>query len=348
MLPYISLHISLLFVCLFPFKNKDAKYVAAFFLIVFLILLSVVRLGVGVDFYSYESYYIALNDGKNINVERGFILVSRLMDLFGIGFQGVIALYALTTIFLIVRFYSRFSRNLLMSLFLFYSLPILYLSSFNVIRQFLVVAMFAYSLKYLVNRNLFFYFFINLFAAVFIHKSAVLMLPLYFFIHLEFSLSKYLILSVAYILALQFLEVIVSSLGFSAIYLNGNFQNTGVNYLVFVFFALFLFIYYFKKSLFLQSKDNIVFVNLMFVCTLISFSSMFSNFPSAPFMRLSTFFTIALPVLIVNVFPLIKNYSFRVYYLACVLALPTVYFYASLMLRGGKNKLVPYTTFIFG
>lgn len=344
---YILLQIVLLSFVLYSFNQKASKKVAAFYAVIFLLVVSVIRYGIGIDFFSYQDYYEEISNGGYIKVEYGFIILSELSNFLGLGFQGVVAGYSILTILLLTFFYSRFSNNFLLTIYIFTMLPILYLSSFNVIRQFLTVAIFAYSINYILEKKLFIYILSILFAAFFVHKSALLMLPMYFILTRNLNGINYSIIIFLYMVSLQFIDFIVLKLGFSGIYLNGEYKNTGVNYLVFVYLLVFIYIFILKNKLINHRPENVVFINMTFICTLISFSPLFSDLPSAPFLRLTSFFTIAMPIIMVNVLPIIKNYRLRLVYFLGIVFAPTLYFYVTLIFKGGLYKLTPYSTFVF-
>jgi len=333
---------------LYSFKQKVSKNIAVLYAVVFLLTMSVLRYGIGVDFFTYQEYYIEIsNIGHTDYAEYGFILLSQLSVYLGIGFQGVVAVYAILTVILFAVFYSKYSNNVLLSIYIFTMLPLLYLASFNVIRQFLAVALFSFSIRYIFEKKLILYIACLLFTAFFVHKSVIIMLPMYFILTRNLNIFNYIFITLLYIVLLQFVELIITTLGFSQIYLNGSIKNTGVNYLVLIFFILFAYIYYWKKKLVSHKPENIIFINLTFICTLVSFSSMFTDLPSGPFLRLSSFFTIAIPIILVNILPVIKSYKFRLVYFFGLIFASTLYFYAVLIFKGGLYKLTPYTTIIF-
>jgi len=97
------------------------------------------------------------------------------------------ALFIIAFFILFFFFYSiqDFSLSPVLSTLLFICLGI-YFDSLNGVRQFVSIALFVFSWKYLFEKQAVRYFVIIIIAAGF-HISALLMLPVYFFIHHKFS-----------------------------------------------------------------------------------------------------------------------------------------------------------------
>ena len=246
----------LLSLVLYPFRQRLTKKIAALYATIFLLTMSVLRYCVGIDFFSYQDNYLIVSNGEFLNTEYGFLILSQICDYLGLGFQGVVASYATLTILLFISFYSRFSNNILLSIYIFAMMPILYLASFNVIRQFLAVAIFAYSIRFVFERKLILYVAFILFAAFFVHKSVLIMLPMYFLLSRNLNGRNYVVITSLYIISLQFIDFIMLKVGGSAIYLNGHFEDAGINSLVFIYFIMFIFItyIYFINKIFISSS----------------------------------------------------------------------------------------------
>jgi hypothetical protein len=346
---YIFLQVILLFFVCFSLKYKKFNNVGIFFAFIFIITIGMFRYEVGIDYNSYSEYFVSLSKGEVVNVEYGFVFVSHIAIFFGLGFQGVIAVYSFLSALFINAFYCRFSDKPLLSIYIYAMLPILYLSSFNVIRQFLAVAIFAYSIRFIVERKFLFYVLLTCLSAFLVHKSAVLMLPLYFFLARNPSAFIYFVAVFFYFFTLKFVDFVIIHLGFSGIYTSeiSHFKNTGVNNLVLVYLLLFIFILFIRDKLLNINKNNIIFINMVFLSVLVALSPLFTDLPSAPFLRLTTFFTIALPVILVNTIPALKYKFFKWGYFLSIILLPAAYFYFTLVFKGGLYKLTPYQLSLF-
>lgn len=320
-------------------KVENALYVFSVLLLVFV---SGFRYEVGSDYNTYIDLFHT--------AARTFIVGEPLLSIITVFFNYLneeqlstitFFFYSLVTISLISAFYSRFSDDKLLSLLIFVSLPILYLSSLNVVRQFLAVGFFAYSLRYLVDKKLFQYIIcVALSAAA--HKSALLLLPAYFLFKIRFSLLSYLTITVVFFASLNFLPIIISYSGFSLIYLD-LYKSEGINamsLLMLLFFIIYLFCFfkYGEKG----RGNDCIWLNMIFASVLISFSPLFSEFAGLVFLRLSTYFTFILPVVIVRIKYYLNGVYIRFIYQVCVVVILLLYFYITLFTRGESLRLVPY------
>lgn len=82
---------------------------------------------------------------------------------------------------------KRFSNNYILSVFIYITLGS-YTFLFNGLRQGLAIAVCFLALPYLINGNKLKYFFLIIFASLF-HISALIMLPIYFLVHMRFKLE---------------------------------------------------------------------------------------------------------------------------------------------------------------
>ena len=95
--------------------------------------------------------------------------------------QLVFLIFAFATIWLIYKFIEYFSKNIELSWLVFVCIGPYFLSTFNGVRQWLAVALFAYSLIFVKERKLKYYLLFNTIGFLF-HYSAIILLPFYWII----------------------------------------------------------------------------------------------------------------------------------------------------------------------
>lgn len=165
-------------------KNKINWFIVFVFAAV-LIVICGLRSGIGdTGYYMYrfnEYKYYKLKDFSNLDIprEKGFgilmILIGQITD----SEQAFLFIVAAFTIGLIIISIYRYSEDIGMSLFLFYATGI-YLGTMNGLRQYIVVAVFFFATKYIVENKPIRYIVLVLLMST-IHTSALFMLPVFFF-----------------------------------------------------------------------------------------------------------------------------------------------------------------------
>lgn len=150
---------------------------------VFLALFSAYRYHIGPDYLQYEDvHYWILNspDFAWIISEPFHVALTLLADELGAGFQFVAFVYSISTIILFYLGFRRFlpeNASLAIATILFVCM--LYAASLNGIRQYLSAAVFFYATRYILDRKLLNYAALIIIAFL-IHKSAIILMPLYF------------------------------------------------------------------------------------------------------------------------------------------------------------------------
>lgn len=221
MLIYIVLLIVLmLFALLNPYIRHDQRGVFCVFLFTggILAVFSGLRYDVGVDYMNYKQMYadaIVLAEGQK---EIGLAWIFHLCRIGGFPFEGIVFVFSVLTIGMVFCFIRQYSPFILFSVFLFYSFGQYYFNSFNAIRQTLAIYIFLSSLPLIQKREWKSYFLLIVFSAVFIHASALFLLPLYFILHREYSFCFKSVFGVLLVLST---ELVVKLIGMSsyAIYL---------------------------------------------------------------------------------------------------------------------------------
>lgn len=178
-------------------KNSSLGMQLAFF---FLWIFSSLRYKFGNDYDSYENIFKII-EKSNIadynfisSYEIGFVLLNRIFS--GVGFNmmlSLISLFSCITYFYFIKKYVK--KNLRWIALSIYMLnPFLFLIHLSAIRQGIAICIFIWSLKF-IERKKFTKYAIMIGIALLFHKSAFLLLPLYFLNNKTFQ-SKHIFLFV--------------------------------------------------------------------------------------------------------------------------------------------------------
>ncbi len=133
-----------------------------------------------IDFFKSYSYSLLY---QRETFEIGYVVLNIIFAKLNFGYLGFIFIFSFVSNFLLVKFLLRYDNSIFAIIILIGSS--LYSQQANAVRQMMVVSMFAYSIKYIENKKILKYFFM-VFLGSTLHMSALILLPLYFFINKEF------------------------------------------------------------------------------------------------------------------------------------------------------------------
>lgn len=160
-----------------------------------LVVVAGTRYETGADWDEYSIFlervtpfwtFITTGDsGGMLRFELGYFLLCSLLKQFGLGFQWLLFIIALFNVSIITRALKNYTTYVVWGLFVYYTL--LYVTvEFSLLRQAIAAAICFYSFKYVEEKKLLKYVLFVIMAMAF-HRSAIVMLPLYFFIRIRFS-----------------------------------------------------------------------------------------------------------------------------------------------------------------
>ncbi len=169
---------------------KDKK-IMSIFVCICLILFSGFRYQVGTDYAGYERMFDLIRlYGRYYNIEWGYYGLVKLCNQLGCTAQLVFLLFSIVTVYFVYRYIEYFSEDVELSWFIFVCIGPYYLNTFNGMRQWLAIAVFAYSLRYVQEKSFWRYALLNCITGLF-HFSSYLLLPLYFILKSDkFNMRK--------------------------------------------------------------------------------------------------------------------------------------------------------------
>lgn len=305
----------LLFICLLLLLIKKMSKgffnsLATIALCAVLILFSGLRFKVGADYENYVFWWRDLASASyNIKVEPGHYLIVLFTHSIGAGYQLQFLIYSFFTILLIALFIEKNSINKELSWLIFICIGPFYISTFNGMRQWLAVSLFAFSLIYVKKGQFSKYLIINLVATCF-HYSSIIMIPVYFILKAKKNGLPIILLMFISIFALSNLGIVgnlMSSFG------AGEFSDIGKNtrmdfsYSVFLILAIGVYIFFklFKDK---EKKDDLVYRNLNLMSGLMVACGFFiSSISNMVFVRFNTYFFIGYLILIPYIINVMKG-----------------------------------------
>jgi hypothetical protein len=351
MLPYLLIVVlTLALLASGSIRSRQIGWLATLIYAISLTIFSGVRYNVGIDYSNYLYLIDLILQGGTSHFEPGFTLLIKIL---GLVFQSsehvafiVFFICSTATIFLFYRFVRDNSKDPELSLALFALLPVFYLASFNAIRNFVAIAIFAYSLKYVVQGRVFPYIALISFAAMF-HKSALILFPLYWYLRITPNPWMYLA-GFGFMLALSKISIlwdtIYSLVGLSEIYLRSSSDHKS-SYLSFFLIPMFglLLAFLWRRR---RKYQISVHLNLFYIAVLLVFFQMqMSSLDPKLIYRLTGYFTISLLILIPFLIERFVSEE-RTFTRFVVVSVAMGYFLLVLTIKGDQYQLVPYQTFL--
>ncbi len=133
---------------------KNKSLIITIFLALFGV--SACRIAIGHDYWEYTAIFSLIEQGRHVSTEFGFNWLVRICQfIFGTGDKSYIFIFAIVAFVTILFFMKALcdqSENFGYSFFLFMALGY-YLSSFNSIRYYLVLAVAVYSVKFILKKK---------------------------------------------------------------------------------------------------------------------------------------------------------------------------------------------------
>lgn len=331
-------------------KTNYKEYNKIFILLalISLICVSGFRYKSGTDYANYvENYTVFINTGNVDSSEMENIAFTKLclfLSSISKDPQIMFLTTAAITNILIVLTLRKYSSSFELSMWL-YITTYVYYSTFNGLRQWMASAIIFCGMKYLVKeRNFIKYLAIVLFASLF-HSTALVMIPVYFFIDSESFSKRNLYMLLAFMFAVfaysKFLPILDAVLGKTS-YSNYveifNNDTNGINPLrLAVYFAPVGVSLLFYKNL---NQDNNIEVDRLLNLCIIGFLIMFMALRQVFFARLVYYFDVYYLLLIPKLIDIgdIKLKRFMYY------SIITGYFaFSYMLLKAGDAWIVPYT-----
>lgn len=337
---YLFFLLIVLFICILSDRYKLTLSLGV--LIFLFTLFSGVRYNVGTDFSTYELYISYIRQGIDTYMEPGFEAIVKATYVLGFSGQLTFVISSLLVSFFFLFYIREHSYYLGLSSMMFLCFPIFYLASFNGIRQFIAVAIFLYSIKYILHGNIFKYF-CGVAIACSFHSSAVITVPLYFILNHRFNKYKVVGLCVFIYFFIGSFPTILENAGFSAKYTTTEiYSNSGFDYKLIVVFSIYILLRFFEKKYSENFPDYNIMSNMLVITCVVGMLPLLTNLPSSPVVRITSYFSPALLIVIPNILSCFKNDQLRIISYFSIIFTCILYYITTLLLFGNKFNLLPY------
>lgn len=347
MIPYILLIIAVSICLTLSYKSKlDIYYYVT---ILLMIVFSGLRSNVGVDYNSYVFMFEDIACDSSISfVDYRFeplnILIIKIISLFGLGVKTFFFIYALITLVGIGFFIKKTSLLKELSLFIFLTIGIYYLSTLNGIRQWAAVSLILVAIvKTIDKKNIEAILYVV--SAILFHYSAVIILIIPF---LRFRYPVYQLVLLV-ILLFYFNNLIDAFVGIRySIYEIIKFENTSnmfafYAYVVLILYLLLYFKYFNKKYVIESGVTILLNMNICSIIILMIGGDMKIDF--SIIMRVNMYFQISLIILLPLACLRIKNSYLRGGVIFSIILFSASYYFSVLYFRGENYNLIPYQWF---
>lgn len=177
-------------------RQQACNYVCLLALFLLLFGVSACRYQVGNDYSRYEEFFHLIPLGEVVPTEFGFNgVVLAMQFLFGRDTKlSIFALFAFVTVCFMLKAVYDQSEDFLFSFFLFMTLSY-YFQSLNTVRYYLAWAVAVFSMKYVLKKQ-YVKFILLIGATAAIHKSVLLVIPVYFLANLNWKRWQLIFLAV--------------------------------------------------------------------------------------------------------------------------------------------------------
>lgn len=325
-------------------KVRKLKKIIFFTIALLLTLLPSIRSKeVGTDTDSYVRIFESTEKFQDIllfKMEVGYSIFSFVCSYLFTNYFFLLTIIAFVVVITYTRIIAYFSQNYFLSFYIYITSGI-YVFFFNGARQGIAAALTTYSIIYIVEKRIFQYIILILIAISF-HKTAVIMLPIYFLVNRPNSYKFNLLIIIITLLIITNLQSFVGLItGIDDRYESYGENSEGGGLLTILFNILLGFVFLFLKK-FIKKKLDIynIFLNLYLLCMIISIVALFAQSNPSGFLRLTIYFswtTIFMwPIVIMN----INQQGFRLLLYLLIIIFYGIYFYFSLLMF---SNMVPFT-----
>lgn len=186
------------------------KYIS-FFIYCALLVISAFRFEVGTDYHTYREaivYYRNNIEPSWLNYEPGFVCLNKILAKYTENGQLLIIVTAIITLTLFYIAFNKYSINNVQSWFLFVSLY-LYLTSFNIIRQFIAISIFLVFMSAFINRDFKQCCFVVLLTSLF-HTTALLLIPFYYFLKIKVKIKNIIAIIIVSMVGILFINSLLN------------------------------------------------------------------------------------------------------------------------------------------
>lgn len=308
---------------------------------ILLFCVSAFRYKVGMDYGIYVSAYEAIKNGFSVRTDIFSRLLFRFMSVFQLSPQWYFIITSfLMNLFIYIVINSE-SENIPLSYYIFLC-GTMYFASMNTVRQFMAIALFYMSLKYVGESSFKKYFICNAIGALF-HASALFLIPLYFILKWRGGKKYWICIILIFLFRSQItaiLETLIINTKYSMYLTYSTFANDAwegwkiSNYINAILFALYYFV--------LKNKDDkdYTYMNIHFLGIIVSLIAL--SFPGGD--RIFMYFRFVEFLSVPNLISHLRlNKNQKIVIIILIMMIYFIYFYHTIIILNGNNVL-PYVS----
>lgn len=282
-------------------NNKKYLIIITIILTLFLILRDT---SVGVDTDNYRKIFEYAHDKTFIELltygrhEIGFKYYAKILSCICNNYYFFLAITSILSMIGFYFFSRDNSKNYFATIFIFITFNY-YIYSFGLLRQALAISVLLYSIKFIKDRK-FWKFLIFVIIASLFHKTALVFLPLYFLYNIKITKKRFIIWLLIIIFMLISKSLILDFI-LNYIYKPANLSiSSGGGYkMLILLIGASITSYYYQDKLILDEKNNQLYINMIFIATLIQVLATYFGIV----FRVTIYFSFSLIILV----PLILN-----------------------------------------
>lgn len=252
--------------------NKKVFLILSFGILFFV---SAFRYDIGYDYsHIYVKIFDIITAGGKVDWDIGTIGIIKLISLFTKDYLYFFIVMSFITMFFLFKSIRQYDKIAPILVFLLVCSGE-YIASFNAVRQYVSIAIFMYSLKFIKEKNLKKYL-IYMLCASLIHSSSVILIPIYFVNKIKPNVKNHLILLFLLVAILPFASsLFYSILGLTKYshYINSNYNEFNPTYSELIMFSIVYVFCIFNWKKCKEDEDYCMFFNLTLVGLIISILS---------------------------------------------------------------------------
>lgn len=272
----IMLSISLLFCCLSEkAKNRKIKICFQVLSAIPFFIVSAIRYNVGTDYASrYAGEFVKIRRGYiPTNLEIGYLGLVRLCLLFSDSSNLLFVLTSTIIIFSIFLMIFKYSKNKLLSIFIFFA-GCFFFQSLNIVRQYIAVCMILIFYQLLIDKK-YKSMIVTIILAISMHTTSIISIIAILLTKRIIEKPKMVFIMMLIILLFsgifnEAVGVLIANTRFS-VYMGSVFDRSEIKYTALVVnIALYIICYYLAKKKKEITRTDIIYINLLGMAVLVS------------------------------------------------------------------------------
>lgn len=329
----------LLFGSLRPEKNNKKIFIFSSILVV----ISGFR-SIGTDVINYKNYfdYIDVYSLDNSLYEKGYYLLNKLIHTIFGDFQFVLIFTSLFVVLVISKTILSLSVKPMLSLFFFVTFYF-YFTSFNLIRQYIAMAIVFASVKFILRKQAYIFILLIFISSLF-HTTSLFFIPFYWIVRRKIPDIFYWIIFIFSLVFSVFTPILISIISVIfprlSYYSNYSLEGASANFSILLTLMTFIMAKILYKKLIKIDENAYVYINLVFFA--MCFSILSRN--NIMFFRISSYFYLFIILLLPIIFQaLTKKWRFLfIFYM-----IPFSICYMFYLIKNNNAGVFPYDFSIF-